>query len=100
MTAAIKPSKARIGGVGIVLSLSLCVDLPPHRCVLSTRGVPPQTEAAKLPTTSAEDATMKVGLFINTQFPEGTDVAGRVPEIVEQVRAARAAGFSSLWFPH
>ena len=43
---------------------------------------------------------MKVGLFINTQFPEGHDVAARVPEIVAQVRAARDAGFKSLWFPH
>lgn len=43
---------------------------------------------------------MKVGLFINTQFPEGFNVAERIPEIVEQVRAARDAGFSSLWFPH
>jgi alkanesulfonate monooxygenase SsuD/methylene tetrahydromethanopterin reductase-like flavin-dependent oxidoreductase (luciferase family) len=43
---------------------------------------------------------MKVGLFINTQFPEGTRVVDRIPEIVAQVRAARDAGFSSLWFPH
>ena len=43
---------------------------------------------------------MKVGLFINTQFPEGWDLAARVPEIVAQVRAAREAGFASLWFPH
>jgi alkanesulfonate monooxygenase SsuD/methylene tetrahydromethanopterin reductase-like flavin-dependent oxidoreductase (luciferase family) len=43
---------------------------------------------------------MKVGLFINTQFPEGTNVADRIPEIVEQVRVARDAGFRSLWFPH
>jgi alkanesulfonate monooxygenase SsuD/methylene tetrahydromethanopterin reductase-like flavin-dependent oxidoreductase (luciferase family) len=43
---------------------------------------------------------MKVGLFINTQFPEGFNVADRIPEIVEQVRAARDAGFASLWFPH
>src|SRR6202048_2782496 len=43
---------------------------------------------------------MKVGLFINTQFTEGTNVADRIPEIVAQVRAARDAGFSSLWFPH
>ena len=39
---------------------------------------------------------MKVGLFINTQFPEGYDVAERVPEMVEQVRAARDAGFASI----
>jgi alkanesulfonate monooxygenase SsuD/methylene tetrahydromethanopterin reductase-like flavin-dependent oxidoreductase (luciferase family) len=43
---------------------------------------------------------MKVGLFINTQFPEGTSVLDRIPEIVAQVRAARDAGFASLWFPH
>jgi alkanesulfonate monooxygenase SsuD/methylene tetrahydromethanopterin reductase-like flavin-dependent oxidoreductase (luciferase family) len=43
---------------------------------------------------------MKVGLFINTQFPEGTALAPRVTEIIDQVRAARAAGFASLWFPH
>jgi alkanesulfonate monooxygenase SsuD/methylene tetrahydromethanopterin reductase-like flavin-dependent oxidoreductase (luciferase family) len=43
---------------------------------------------------------MKVGLFINTQFPEGTSVVARIPEITEQIRAARDAGFSSLWVPH
>jgi alkanesulfonate monooxygenase SsuD/methylene tetrahydromethanopterin reductase-like flavin-dependent oxidoreductase (luciferase family) len=43
---------------------------------------------------------MKVGLFINTQFPEGFNLAERVPEMVAQVRAARGAGFASLWFPH
>jgi alkanesulfonate monooxygenase SsuD/methylene tetrahydromethanopterin reductase-like flavin-dependent oxidoreductase (luciferase family) len=43
---------------------------------------------------------MQLGLFVNTQFREGADVAAHLPEIVEQVRAARDAGFSSLWFPH
>ena len=43
---------------------------------------------------------MKVGLFINTQYPEGVDVAQHVPAIIEQVRTAREAGFASLWFPH
>jgi alkanesulfonate monooxygenase SsuD/methylene tetrahydromethanopterin reductase-like flavin-dependent oxidoreductase (luciferase family) len=43
---------------------------------------------------------MKVGLFINTQFPEGFNLKERVPEMVAQVRAAREAGFASLWFPH
>jgi alkanesulfonate monooxygenase SsuD/methylene tetrahydromethanopterin reductase-like flavin-dependent oxidoreductase (luciferase family) len=43
---------------------------------------------------------MKVGMFINTQFPEGDNVAARVPELVEQVRLARHCGFSSLLFPH
>ncbi len=43
---------------------------------------------------------MKVGLFINTQFPEGFNLTERVPEMIAQVRAARDAGFASLWFPH
>ena len=43
---------------------------------------------------------MKVGLFVNTQFPEGFDLAARVPEMVAQVRVAREAGFASLWLPH
>ncbi len=43
---------------------------------------------------------MKVGMFINTQFPEGEPVAARVPELVEQVRVARQSGFTSLLFPH
>jgi hypothetical protein len=30
---------------------------------------------------------MKVGLFINRQFPEGYNLAERVPEMVAQVRA-------------
>ena len=42
---------------------------------------------------------MKVGLFLNTQFPEGDSLAARLPELVEQVRLARGAGFASLWFP-
>ena len=43
---------------------------------------------------------MKVGLFINTQFPEGYNVGDRVPEMVAQLRTARDAGFASLWLPH
>ena len=43
---------------------------------------------------------MRLGLFINTQFPETTPVAAQIPELVEQVRTARGAGFTSLWFPH
>ncbi len=43
---------------------------------------------------------MKVGLFINTQWPEDTNVASQIPLLVEQVRVARDAGYASLWFPH
>ena len=42
---------------------------------------------------------MKVGLFINTQFPEGFNLAERVPEMVAQVRAAREAGFALAVVP-
>ncbi|MCB4820598.1 LLM class flavin-dependent oxidoreductase [Roseicella aerolata] len=42
---------------------------------------------------------MKVGLFLNTQFPEGDSLPARLPELAAQVRLARASGFSSLWFP-
>jgi hypothetical protein len=38
---------------------------------------------------------MKVGLFINTHFPEGFNLAERIPEMVAQVRSARDAGFAA-----
>jgi hypothetical protein len=38
---------------------------------------------------------MKVGLFINTQFPEGLNLPERVPDAA-QVRAARATPVSRL----
>ncbi len=43
---------------------------------------------------------MKLGLFVNTQFPEGFNIRDGVAEVLAQVRAAREAGFASLWFPH
>ena len=46
------------------------------------------------------DATVKVGLFLNTQFQPGQSVAAHLPDLVAQTRAARDAGFKSLWFPH
>jgi alkanesulfonate monooxygenase SsuD/methylene tetrahydromethanopterin reductase-like flavin-dependent oxidoreductase (luciferase family) len=46
------------------------------------------------------EVRMKVGLFLNTQFPAGDNVVARIPELVEQVRLARDCGFASLWFPH
>jgi hypothetical protein len=39
--------------------------------------------------------TMKVGLFINTQFPEGFNLAERIPEMVAQVRSAQAGTSAS-----
>ncbi len=46
------------------------------------------------------EGPVKLGLMINTQFPEGDSVPARIPELVEQVRVARDAGMVSLWFPH
>ncbi len=43
---------------------------------------------------------MKVGLFLNTQFQPGQSVSAQLPDLVTQTRAAREAGFKSLWFPH
>ena len=42
---------------------------------------------------------MKVGFFLNTQFKEGESLHAHLPSMVEQVRAARDAGFASVWFP-
>jgi alkanesulfonate monooxygenase SsuD/methylene tetrahydromethanopterin reductase-like flavin-dependent oxidoreductase (luciferase family) len=53
-----------------------------------------------LPRYKRGEAVVKVGLFINTQVPEGFDLSQCVRELVAQVRAAREAGFASLWFPH
>jgi len=39
-------------------------------------------------------------MFVNTQYPAGTNVAAEIPDMVAQVRAAREAGFASLSFPH
>lgn len=43
---------------------------------------------------------MKIGLFLNTQFPPGDNLALRITEMAEQVRTARDAGFVSVVFPH
>ena len=42
----------------------------------------------------------KVGLYIGTQSPPGTDVAVALKDMSEQERVARQSGFSSLWVPH
>ena len=58
------------------------------------------TQAAPCSTIIREETeAMKVGLFLNTQFPEGDDIAARLSQMVEQVRLARHSGFASLWFP-
>ena len=50
---------------------------------------------ASMPISSKEERLMKVGLFVNTQFPEGFNVTERIPEMNAQVHAAREAGFAS-----
>ena len=42
---------------------------------------------------------MKVGLFINTQFPEGTPSPPACRRCRSRCALARDAGFASLWFP-
>jgi alkanesulfonate monooxygenase SsuD/methylene tetrahydromethanopterin reductase-like flavin-dependent oxidoreductase (luciferase family) len=46
------------------------------------------------------DDTMKVGLYLTTQFTPETNVSQARVEMIEQVRLARKSGFSSLWVPH
>ena len=43
---------------------------------------------------------MKVGLYVATQWPQGTDLGPQVGHLLEQVRLARRAGFKSLWAAH
>lgn len=40
---------------------------------------------------------MKIGVFIGTQHHAGDDMARRVAEHIEQVRAIRDAGFDAVW---
>src|ERR1700712_4889179 len=47
-----------------------------------------------------EVTTMKVGLFINTQYSRDVDVPAQIPALVQQVKVARDAELASLWFPH
>jgi alkanesulfonate monooxygenase SsuD/methylene tetrahydromethanopterin reductase-like flavin-dependent oxidoreductase (luciferase family) len=42
----------------------------------------------------------KVGLYMGTQFPPGTDVSAALKDMSEQVQVARRSGFASLWVPH
>lgn len=43
---------------------------------------------------------MQVGLYIGTQFTPEQNVSVALNEMREQVRVAKASGFSSLWVPH
>lgn len=41
--------------------------------------------------------TVKLGIYLNAQHPEGDDPARRFAETVEQVRLIRSLGFDSIW---
>lgn len=43
---------------------------------------------------------MHVGLFLTTEFDGKADPARELEEMLDQVRAARDAGFQSIWVPH
>ena len=40
---------------------------------------------------------MQFGLYISTQWPQGADVSSELNNMIEQVRAARDNGFTSVW---
>jgi len=40
---------------------------------------------------------MKLGIYLNTQHPEGDDPARHLAQILEQARLIRALGFDSIW---
>jgi alkanesulfonate monooxygenase SsuD/methylene tetrahydromethanopterin reductase-like flavin-dependent oxidoreductase (luciferase family) len=40
---------------------------------------------------------MKLGIYLNSQHPEGDDPARRLAETFEQVRLIRSLGFDSIW---
>jgi len=40
---------------------------------------------------------MKLGIYLNSQHPEGDDPARRLAETLEQVRLIRSLGFDSVW---
>src|ERR1700709_2695225 len=42
---------------------------------------------------------MKIGLFITLEWETAHDDGRHVPNMLEQVKTAREAGFSSLWLP-
>src|SRR5215468_10957428 len=46
---------------------------------------------------SRRKAGMKLGIYLNSQHPEGDDPARRLAETLEQVRLIRSLGFDSIW---
>src|SRR4051794_27895020 len=47
----------------------------------------------------AEEAEMKIGLFITLEWEAANDDGRHIPNMLAQVKAAKDAGFSSLWLP-
>ena len=43
---------------------------------------------------------MKYGLYLNPQFPGGSDPKQALDGLLAQARVARDAGYSSIWLPH
>ena len=41
--------------------------------------------------------TMKLGVYLNAQHPDGDDPARRFAEMIEQVRLIKMVGFDSIW---
>jgi alkanesulfonate monooxygenase SsuD/methylene tetrahydromethanopterin reductase-like flavin-dependent oxidoreductase (luciferase family) len=49
------------------------------------------------PSQSAEEATVKIGIMLNSQFAPGAHTAAAFRETLEQVRVMRDLGFDSVW---
>lgn len=43
---------------------------------------------------------MRYGLYLNPQFPNGSDPKAALDGLLAQARAATGAGFASIWLPH
>ena len=43
---------------------------------------------------------MKIGLYVASQWPPGTDLGPQIGNLADQVRLARRSGFDSLWTAH
>ena len=47
--------------------------------------------------TTSEDSPLKIGIYLNSQYPEGEDAGAALRLLVEQTRTAELLGFDSIW---
>src|SRR5262249_16748447 len=61
------------------------------------RSLPNWQSAPRQLEVSRSNRSMKLGIYLNSQHPEGDDPARRLAETLEQVRLIRSFGFDSIW---